>query len=124
MNDPVESDLRCYLKELEEADAYDEHIDNLTDKKWAEIEQGMYVTLCSANSWDEEYPVSRIIKGNPFESACVFEDVIREHLDSERFVRLLAKLIASPAGDEVRTALVQLHAAAHAHNLAKAEAAE
>lgn len=125
MIDPVESDLRRYLKEIEEADKLDEHIDNLTDKKWAEIEQGMYVTLCSANSWDEEYPVSRIIKGNrPVESACVFEDVIREHLDSERFVRLLAKLIASPAGAEVRTALVQLHAAAHAHNLAKAEAAE
>lgn len=124
MLDPVESDLRRYLKEIEEADAYDEHIDKLTDLKWAEIEQGMYVTLCSANSWDEEYPVSRIINGCPFESACVFEDVIREHLDSERFVRLLAKLIASPAGAEVRTALVQLHAASHAHNLAKAEAAE
>ena len=124
MLDPVESDLRRYLKEIEEADKLDEHIDNLTDKKWAEIEQGMYVTLCSANSWDEEYPVARIINGCPFESACVFEDVIREHLDSERFVRLLAKLIASPAGAEVRTALVQLHAAAHAHNLAQAEAAE
>lgn len=125
MLDPVESDLRRYLKELEEADKRDEYIDNLTDKKWAEIEQGMYVTLCSANSWDEEYPVSRIIKGNrPVESACVFEDVIREHLDSERFARLLAKLIASPAGDEVRTALVQLHAAAHAHNLALAQDAE
>lgn len=122
MIDPVESDLRRYLKELEEADKLDEYIDNLTDKKWAEIEQGMYVTLCSANSWDEEYPVSRIINGYPAESACVFEDVIREHLDSERFARLLAKLIASPAGDEVRTALVQLHAASHAHNLAKAEA--
>ena len=124
MIDPVESDLRRYLKEIEEADKLDEYIDNLTDKKWAEIEQGMYVTLCSANSWDDEYPVSRIINGQPFESACVFEDLIREHLDSERFVRLLAKLIASPAGAEVRTALVQLHAASHAHNLAKAEAAE
>ena len=125
MHDPVESDLRRYLKELEEADAYDEHIDKLTDLKWAEIEQGMYVTLCSANSWDEEYPVSRIIKGNrPVESACVFEDVIREHLESERFSRLLAELIASPAGEQVRASLAQLHAAAHAHNLAKAEAAE
>ena len=125
MLDPVESDLNRYLKELEEADAYDEYIDKLTDLKWAEIEQGMYVTLCSANSWDEEYPVSRIIKGNrPVESACCFDDLIREHLDSERFSRLLAKLIASPAGAEVRTALVQLHAASHAHNLAKAEAAE
>lgn len=125
MLDPVESDLRRYLKELEEADKLDEHIDKLTDKKWAEIEQGMYVTLCSANSWDEEYPASRIIKGNrPVESACCFDDLIREHIESERFSRLLAKLIASPAGAEVRTALVQLHAAAHAHNLAKAEAAE
>ena len=122
--DPVDQDLYRHLKEIEEADKRDEYIDNLTDKKWAEIEQGMYVTLCSANSWDEEYPVSRIINGYPAESACVFEDVIREHLDSERFVRLLAKLIASPAGAEVRTALVQLHAASHANNLAKAEAAE
>lgn len=121
MIDPVESDLRRYLKEIEEAEKLDEHIDNLTDKKWAEIEQGMYVTLCSANSWDEEYPVSRIINGYPAESACVFEDVIREHLDSERFVRLLAKLIASPAGEQVRASLAQLHAAAHAHNLALAQ---
>ena len=124
MLDPVDQDLSRHLKDLEESDKRDEYIDNLTDKKWAEIEQGMYVTLCSANSWDEEYPVSRIINGYPAESACVFEDVIREHLDSERFARLLAKLIASPAGAEVRTALVQLHAASHAHNLAKAEAAE
>ena len=124
MHDPVESDLRRYLKDLEEADKQDEHIDNLTDKKWAEIEQGMYVTLCSENSWDDEYPVSRIINGGPFESACCFADLITEHLESERFSRLLAELIASPSGNQVRLALAQLHAASHAHNLAKAEAAE
>ena len=124
MHDPVESDLRRYLKELEVADKQDERIDNLTDKKWAEIEQGMYLQLSSPQSWDDEYPVSRIINGGTAASACCFDDLIREHLGSERFSRLLAKLIASPAGAEVRTALVQLHAASHAHNLAKAEAQE
>lgn len=122
MHDPVESDLRRYLKELEEADKQDEFIDNLTDKKWAEIEQGMYLQLSSPTSWDDEYQTSRIINGCPAESACCFDDLIREHLESERFSRLLAELIASPAGENVRTALVQLHAASHAHNLAKAEA--
>ena len=123
--DPVDQDLRRYLKELEEADKQDEYIDELTDKKWAEIEQGMYLQLSSPHSWDDEYPVSRIIKGNrPVESACCFADLITEHLESERFSRLLAELIASQAGENVRTALVQLHAASHAHNLAKAEAAE
>lgn len=123
MIDPVESDLRRYLKELEEADKLDEYIDNLTDKKWAEIEQGMYLQLSSPYSWDDEYQTSRIINGGTAESACCFDDLIREHLESERFSRLLAELIASPAGENVRTSLVQLHAASHAHNLAKAEAA-
>ena len=122
MHDPVESDLRRYLKELEEADKQDEHIDNLTDKKWAEIEQGMYLQLSSPHSWDDEYPVSRIINGGPKESACCFDDLIREHLGSERFSRLLAELIASPSGNQVRLALAQLHAAANAHNIAKAQA--
>ena len=124
MHDPVESDLRRYLKDLEEADKQDEYIDNLTDKKWAEIEQDMYLQLSSPNSWDDEYQTSRIINGGPFESACCFADLITEHLESERFSRLLAELIASPAGENVRTALVQLHAAAHAHNLALAQDAE
>ena len=124
MHDPVESDLRRYLKDLEEADKQDEYIDNLTDKKWAEIEQGMYLQLSSPNSWDDEYQTSRIINGGPFESACCFPELIIEHLESERFGRLLAELIASPSGNQVRLALAQLHAAAHAHNLAKAEAAE
>ena len=123
MLDPVDQDLRRHLKELEESDKRDEYIDNLTDKKWAEIEQGMYLQLSSPHSWDDEYPTSRIINGYPAESACCFDDLIREHIESERLSRLLAKLIASPAGAEVRTALVQLHAASHAHNLAKAEAA-
>ena len=120
MHDPVESDLRRYLKELEEADKQDEYIDELTDKKWAEIEQGMYLQLSSPHSWDDEYQTSRIINGGPVESACCFADLITEHLESERFSRLLAELIASPAGENVRTALVQLHAASHAHNLAPA----
>ena len=124
MHDPVESDLRRYLKELEEADKQDEHIDNLTDKKWAEIEQGMYLQLSSPQSWDDEYQTSRIINGGPVESACCFADLITEHLESERFSRLLAELIASQAGENVRTALVQLHAAAHAHNLALAQDSE
>ena len=124
MHDPVESDLRRHLKELEEADKQDEYIDELTDKKWAEIEQGMYLQLSSPQSWDDEYQTSRIINGGPVESACCFADLITEHLESERFSRLLAELIASPAGGNVRTALAQLHAASHAHNLAKAEAEE
>lgn len=124
MHDPVESDLRRYLKELEEADKQDEYIDNLTDKKWAEIEQGMYLQLSSPQSWDDEYQTSRIINGGPAESAYCFADLITEHLESERFGRLLAELIASPSGNQVRLALAQLHAAAHAHNLAKAEAEE
>ena len=121
--DPVEQDLNRYLKELEEADKLDARIDELTDKKWEEIEQGMYLQLSSPESFDDEYPVSRIINGGPAASACCFDDLIREHIESERFSRLLAELIASPAGANVRTALVQLHAAAHAHNLAKAEVA-
>ena len=124
MHDPVESDLRRYLKELEEADKQDEHIDNLTDKKWAEIEQGMYLQLSSPQSWDDEYQTSRIINGGPFESACCFAELITEHLESERFSRLLAELIASPAGEQVRASLAQLHAAAHAHNLALAQESE
>ena len=124
MHDPVESDLRRYLKELEEADKQDEHIDNLTDKKWAEIEQGVYLQLSSPHSWDDEYQTSRIINGRPIESACCFADLITEHLESERFSRLLAELIASPAGEQVRASLAQLHAAAHAHNLALAQESE
>ena len=122
--DPVESDLNRYLKELEEADAYDEHIDKLTDLKWAEIEQVMYLQLVQPGSWDEEYPIARIIKGKTVESACCFAELITEHLESERFTRLLAELIASPAGNLVRASLAQLHAAAHAHNLALAQDAE
>lgn len=124
MHDPVESDLRRYLKELEEADKQDEYIDELTDKKWAEIEQGMYLQLSSPQSWDDEYQTSRIINGGPAESACCFADLITEHLESDRLQRLLAELIASPAGENVRTALAQLHAAAHAHNLALAQDAK
>ena len=124
MHDPVESDLRRHLKDLEEADKQDEHIDELTDKKWAEIEQGMYLQLSSPHSWDDEYQTSRIINGGPVESACCFADLITEHLESDRLQRLLSDLIASPAGEQVRASLAQLHAAAHAHNLALAQDAE
>ena len=122
--DPVDQDLRRHLKELEEADKRDEHIDELTDEKWAQIERQVTAKLYSPGSFDEEFTTSRMVKGKQVESACCFADLITEHLESERFSRLLAELIASPAGENVRTALVQLHAASHAHNLAKAEAEE
>lgn len=99
-------------------------MDALTDKKWAEIEQVMYLQLVQPGSWDEEYPIARIIKGKTVESACCFSELIAEHLESERFTRLLAELIASPSGNLVRASLAQLHAAAHAHNLAQAEMSE
>ena len=124
MHDPVESDLRRHLKELEEADKQDEHIDNLTDEKWAQIERQVTAKLYSPGSFDEEFTTSRMVKGKQVESACCFPELIIEHLESERFGRLLAELIASPSGNQVRLALAQLHAAAHAHNLAKAEAEE
>ena len=122
--DPVEQDLNRYLKELEEADKLDARIDELTDKKWEELTKEVEVNLASPNAWDEEFTASRIINREPAETAVVFEDLIREHLESERFVRLLTKLIASDAGSEVRVCLAQLHAASHARNLAVAEAAQ
>ena len=124
MHDPVESDLRRHLKDLEESDKRDEYIDELTDEKWAQIERQVTAKLYSPQSWDEEYQTSRIINGGPVESACCFPELIIEHLESERFGRLLAELIASPSGNQVRLALAQLHAAVHAHNLALAQDAE
>lgn len=124
MHDPVDQDLSRHLKELEEADKRDEYIDNLTDKKWAQITEEVVNKLSRHASFDEEFTTSRTVKGKMVESACCFAELIIEHLESERFGRLLAELIASPSGNQVRLALAQLHAAAHAHNLAKAEAAE
>ena len=124
MHDPVESDLRRYLKELEEADKQDEHIDNLTDEKWAQITEEVVNKLSRHASFDEEFTTSRTVKGKMVESACFFADLITEHLESDRLQRLLSDLIASPAGEQVRASLAQLHAAAHAHNLALAQDAE
>ena len=124
MHDPVESDLRRYLKDLEEADKQDEFIDELTDKKWAQIEKEVVGNLKSLNSWDYDFTVSRLHRGAQVESAYCFVDLITEHLESERFGRLLADLISQPQGAAVRVALAQLHAAAHAHNLALAQDTE
>ena len=124
MHDPVESDLRRYLKELEDADKRDEYIDNLTDKKWAQITEEVVNKLSRHASFDEEFTTSRTVKGMPFESACCFAELITEHMESERLQRLMSDLISSPAGEQVRASLAQLHAAAHAHNLALAQEAE
>ena len=121
--DPVDQDLRRYLKELEEADKQDEYIDELTDKKWAQIEKEVIGNLESLNSWDDEFTIARLRLGAQVESAYCFVDLLTEHLEnSERLQRLLADLISQPQGAAVRVALAQLHAASHAHNLAKAEA--
>ena len=124
--DPVESDLRRYLKDLEEADKQDEYIDNLTDKKWAQIEKQVVGNLESLNSWDDDFTIARLHRGAQWESsAYCFVDLITEHLNnSERLQRLLADLISQPQGAAVRVALARLHAAAHAHNLAIAQDAE
>lgn len=124
MLDPVESDLRRHLKDLEESDKRDEYIDELTDEKWEQIERQVTAKLYSPGSFDEEFTTSRMVKGKQVESACCFPELIIEHMESERFGRLLAELIASPSGNQVRLALAQLHAASHAHNLALAQDSE
>ena len=124
MLDPVESDLHRHLKELEEAGKRDEYIDNLTDKKWAQITEEVVNKLSRHASFDEEFTTSRTVKGKTVESACCFAELITEHMESERLQRLMSDLIASPAGEQVRAALAQLHAAAHAHNLALAQDAK
>ena len=125
MHDPVESDLRRYLKELEEADKQDEHIDNLTDEKWEQITEEVVNKLSRHASFDEEFTTSRTVKGKMVvESACCFAELITEHMESERLQRLMSDLIASTAGEQVRASLAQLHAAAHAHNLALAQDAK
>lgn len=99
-------------------------MDALTDKKWAQIEQQVYLTLSSQFAYDDEFIVARTLKGKQVASRCCFKEIILEHIESERLERLLADLIATPAGAKVRAALAQLHAAAHAHNLAQAEMSE
>ena len=123
--DPVDQDLRRHLKELEEADKQDEFIDNLTDEKWAQIEKEVIGKLESLNSWDDDFTISRMYRGAQVESAYCFVDLLGEHLNSsERLQRLFADLISQPQGVAVRVALAQLHAAAHAHNLALAQDSE
>lgn len=122
--DPVDQDLSLHLKELEEADKRDEYIDILTDKKWAQITKEVVNKLSRHASFDEEFTTSRTVKGKTVESACCFAELITEHMESERLQRFLSDLIASPAGEQIRAALAQLHAAAHAHNLALAQDAE
>lgn len=125
MLDSVEVDLARYMREESRIYAEEVRLDALTEKKWAQIEKEVIGNLESLNSWDDEFPTSLLIKGRQAESACCFWELITEHLkDSERFQRLLADLISHPAGAAVRTALGQLHAAAHAHNLAQAEMSE
>lgn len=116
--DTFEHDLNRYLKTQEDAANYDEYIDELTDKKWSELSKEVETKLASNTSWDDEYTTTRIINREPIETGAVFEDLIKEHIESERFARALAKLIASDAGSQVRVCLAQLHAASHAHNLA------
>ena len=125
MLDHVESDLARYMREESRIAAEQDRLDKLTDKKWAQIEKEVVGNLESPNSWDDEFTVSRLHRGEQWESAYCFIDLITEHLNnSERFQRLLADLISQPQGAAVRVALAQLHAAAHAHNLAQAEMSE
>lgn len=122
--DPVDQDLSRYLKDIEESDKRDEYIDTLTDNKWAQITKEVVNKLSRHASFDEEFTTSRIIKGKTVESACCFAELITEHMESERFTRLLAELIASPSGNLVRASLAQLHAASHAHVIALAQDAK
>lgn len=122
--DPVDQDLYRHLKDLEEADKRDEYIDSLTDKKWAQITEEVVNKLSRHASFDEEFTTSRTVKGKMVESACCFAELITEHMESERLQRLMSDLIASPAGEQVRASLAQLHAAAHAHIIALSQDAK
>lgn len=119
--DPVDQDLSIHLKDLEEADKRDEYIDNLADKKWAQITEEVVNKLSRHASFDEEFTTSRTVKGKMVESACCFAELITEHMESERLQRLMSDLIASTSGEQVRAALAQLHAASHAHVIALAQ---
>ena len=125
MLDSVEADLARYMREESRIHAEQDRLDKLTDKKWAQIEKEVVGNLESLNSWDDEFTVSRLHRGAQRESAYCFVDLLTEHLNnSERLQRLFADLISQPQGAAVRVALAQLHAAAHAHNLAQAEMSE
>ena len=125
MLDPVEADLARYMREESRIAAEQDWLDKLTDKKWAQIEKEVVGNLESLNSWDDEFTIALPHRGRMVESAYCFVDLLTEHLNnSERLQRLMADLISHPAGAAVRVALGQLHAAAHAHNLAQAEMSE
>ncbi len=125
MLDAVEVDLARYMREESRIYAEQVRLDALTEKKWAQIEKEVIGNLESLNSWDDEFTIARLHRGRMVESAYCFVELITEHLnDSERLQRLLADLISHPAGKAVRVALAQLHAEAHAHNLAQAEMSE
>ena len=125
MLDPVEADLARYMREESRIAAEQDWLDKLTDKKWAQIEKEVVGNLESLNSWDDEFTIARPHRGRMVESAYCFVDLLTEHLEnSERLQRLFADLISQPQGEAVRVALAQLHAAAHAHNLAQAEMSE
>lgn len=125
MLDPVEADLARYMREESRIHAEQDRLDALTEKKWAQLEKEVIGNLESLNSWDDEFTIARLHRGAQVESAYCFVDLITEHLEnSERLQRLFADLISQPQGAAVRVALAQLHAAAHAHNLAQAEMSE
>ena len=125
MLDPVEADLARYMREESRIAAEQDWLDKLTDKKWEQIEKEVVGNLESLNSWDDEFTIALPHRGRMVESAYCFVDLLTEHLtNSERLQRLMADLISHPAGAAVRVALGQLHAAAHAHNLAQAEMSE
>lgn len=125
MLDPVEADLARYMREESRIAAEQDWLDKLTDKKWAQIEKEVVGNLESLNSWDDEFTIALPHRGRMVESAYCFVDLLTEHLNnSERLQRLFADLISQPQGAAVRAALAQLHAAAHAHNLAQAEMSE
>ena len=126
MLDAVEVDLARYMREESRIHAEQDRLDALTEKKWAQLEKEVIGNLESLNSWDDDFTIARLHRGAQWESsAYCFVDLITEHLNnSERLQRLLADLISQPQGAAVRVALAQLHAAAHAHNLAIAQDAE
>ena len=125
MLDAVEVDLARYMREESLVYAEQVRLDALTEKKWAQIEKEVIGNLESLNSWDDEFTIARLNRGRMVESAYCFVELLTEHLNnSERLQRLMADLISQPQGEAVRVALAQLHAAAHAHNLAQAEMSE
>ena len=125
MLDSVDVDLARYMREESRIHAEQDRLDKLTEKKWEQLENEVIGNLESLTSWDDEFTIARLHRGEQWESAYCFVDLLTEHLNnSERLQRMLADLISQPQGAAVRVALAQLHAAAHAHNLAQAEMSE